>query len=934
MNATFVSYCHSRLVDLCSKFGLRTVTIVMLVTIAVVADRSGWVDRPNNRLTDLRFELTSRAPSGQVVLIDIDGRSLDEINVWPWPRSLYADFVEKAGHLGVERLAFDIDFSALADPHEDQMFADALSTSKAEVFLAAFIQRGALGSSEFVTSLPHDQLIQYAWPAVVNVAPDSDGKVRDFPNLVRIGTEDLASLPVVLSNGTPLQPATKIDYSISAHELPRISFADFMTGEMEPESLSGKTLIVGATAIQLNDIFAVPVYGHVSGSTVIALATETLLQGRQLVERALPPLSLVLIGLFTLTLASILASRTALLVLLAASAGIEALAIYLQVVGNSAVQTAAIHLVLLSGVLSILVHEFDLGRLLLWVERINVSNARNMLERVIDDAFDAVIILDERGKIVRCNKRAIALLSAGTARHLNELPPQVSRLVREASDQREGGVPAGQPVELEISSEDGTTRTLEFSIVPFVLKTASIGSAVQVGDTTHVCVTARDVTARKQALQEITHMALHDGLTGAFNRRGLDTCFAQAIAKAEDAGWALLYFDLKGFKSVNDGFGQTAGDQILVEVVERTNALFPETECIARMGGDEFLILLKCAGEDEASDFAERLVATIDQPFVVPGNTLRCGARVGVRWWTTMEASIETYLLQADMALHKAKKEGRTILMFTPLLQIASDERRQFERELEQALEGDQFELAYQPQLDLKSGKLVGVEALLRWRHPVIGNVSPAKFVPVAEEMGLIGRLGFWVMKRACRDAAAWPLPIKVAVNVSAYQFRTRDVLADVKDAMAASHLPAERLEIEITESAFVDEVDRLCSTLNCLQDFGIRFALDDFGTGYSSLAYLHRFPISKIKIDQSFVRGLPGDAQAVAVLRSIQVLASDLGIKTIAEGVETTEQLQCLQLFGCNEVQGYLYARPMDNAALVDFMQNAQDFSLARATG
>jgi EAL domain-containing protein (putative c-di-GMP-specific phosphodiesterase class I) len=267
------------------------------------------------------------------------------------------------------------------------------------------------------------------------------------------------------------------------------------------------------------------------------------------------------------------------------------------------------------------------------------------------------------------------------------------------------------------------------------------------------------------------------------------------------------------------------------------------------------------------------------------------------------------------------------VLVFTPALQMESNERRQFERELEHALQSDQFELAYQPQIDVRSGQLVGVEALLRWRHPVMGNVSPARFIPVAEEMGLIGRLGFWVMNRACRDAASWPVRIKVAVNVSALQFRTRDVLADVQDALAASLLPANRLEIEITESAFVDEVDRLHSTLNSLQDLGIRFALDDFGTGYSSLAYLHRFPISKIKIDQSFVRGLPDDAQAIAVLRSIQVLASDLGIKTIAEGVETTEQLKCLDLFGCNQVQGYLYARPI-------FMRSGQESFETRAVG
>jgi diguanylate cyclase (GGDEF)-like protein len=439
--------------------------------------------------------------------------------------------------------------------------------------------------------------------------------------------------------------------------------------------------------------------------------------------------------------------------------------------------------------------------------------------------------------------------------------------------------------------------------------------------------THEDITERLRADAQIVHMAHHDALTNLPNRVLLRVEMEKALAKACGRGerFVLMMLDIDRFKSINDALGHPAGDALLREVSGRLSRTVRAGDTVARLGGDEFAILLVGGlGIPEAETMARRIIAAISEPCVVGGQSITVSTSIGIVTAPDDGTDLDHLFRNADIALYRAKGEGRgTFRSFDRSMDREVQARHTLELELGAAFAKDEFELHYQPQVDLATGEVTGFEALLRWRHPERGLISPAVFVPIAEEIGLIEPLGEWVIRKACQDARGWPDSVKVAVNLSPEQFHAAAKLrAIVVDALATSGLPARRLELEITESVLLADDAATLRTLHDLRALGLSVSLDDFGTGYSSLSYLRKFPFDKIKIDQSFVRELSTRSDCVAIVRAVAGLARTLGMTTVAEGVETQLQRRQLMAEGCTEAQGYLFSPPMPNAGVVALLK------------
>jgi diguanylate cyclase (GGDEF)-like protein len=429
--------------------------------------------------------------------------------------------------------------------------------------------------------------------------------------------------------------------------------------------------------------------------------------------------------------------------------------------------------------------------------------------------------------------------------------------------------------------------------------------------------TGTDVTAERHSADKINRMARFDTLTGLPNRLHVSESLADALAEAEQwrSRCGLMIVGLDRFKAVNDTLGHATGDRLLNRAAERLQALISDKELCGRLGGDEFGIILR-DGSDQArlEKLAQRIIDDLSAPYDIDQHTLYVGASVGIAIGPRDGHTAETLIRSADLALFRAKDTGGGAChAYEPQLHVDAEERRVMEIALRRALANGELHLNYQPVVAGDPGTIEGFEALLRWSNPTLGNVSPVKFIPLAERARLIGPIGEWVLRTACNEAMSWPSTVRVAVNVSAEQLHNRDFAKTVSAALAESGLPPHRLELEVTESVFMNEAPNAIAVLRDLLALGVKLSLDDFGTGYSSLGYLSRTKFSTIKIDRSFVQGAACNApESVAIIRAVVALADSLGMSTTAEGVETEEELAMIRRLGCRKIQGYLFGRPM----------------------
>jgi diguanylate cyclase (GGDEF)-like protein/PAS domain S-box-containing protein len=444
--------------------------------------------------------------------------------------------------------------------------------------------------------------------------------------------------------------------------------------------------------------------------------------------------------------------------------------------------------------------------------------------------------------------------------------------------------------------------------------------------------TDEDIHEHKLAEQQIRYMAYHDPLTDLANRRLFHQELEHALASLPPgAHLALHCVDLDEFKGVNDTLGHAAGDALLRQAADRLRRCVPQGSLVARLGGDEFAVIQTgVRGSDDAAALARRIVEVLDEDYQIDEQQAVAGASIGIALVSPNDAAPEEVIRNADIALYRAKADGRaTFRFFEPAMDEAVRRKQELRAGLRTALDRAELELHFQPLVGIRAGEVTCLEALLRWRHPDRGMISPAEFIPVAEETGLIMRMGEWALRSACCEAVRWPHSVRVAVNLSPVQFRNPGLVQAVAGALADSGLEAGRLELEITESVLLQDDQANSAILRELRELGARIALDDFGTGFSSLAYLLRFPFDKIKIDRSFVTGLPHRRESKAIIRAVVSMSRSLGISVTAEGVETTEQLEALRRLGCSDAQGYLFSRPVPAAevtALIGRLHRPED--------
>jgi diguanylate cyclase (GGDEF)-like protein/PAS domain S-box-containing protein len=545
------------------------------------------------------------------------------------------------------------------------------------------------------------------------------------------------------------------------------------------------------------------------------------------------------------------------------------------------------------------------------LETLRESEERH--RQLIEHSPDAFLINDGTA-ITFVNQAGMRLLGAERSEQIVGLsplavvPPEYRQVVMQRVAHALQTSGPNVPMEMKWLRVDGSTVDVETTTVSYTR-----------GGQRHIQVIARDNTIRKKYKNELEQLATHDVLTGLPNRAVLRDRLEQGISRwmRQDQQAVIVFLNLDHFKNINDAFGHRTGDQVLTAIGRVLERSVHRNDTVARIGNDEFVLILEQIDEEELSELLPRLVENIGQPIQTLTQEITVSCSVGHCRYPTDGLTADALLNAAGTAMYRAKALGRaTVSSYDPGMQSAASERMTMERSLRLALSRNELVLHYQPKVHIQSGKVVGLEALVRWHHPELGLISPARFIPVAEETGLIVPIGDWIMRTACEQAAAWQregiAEMPVAVNLSARQFLQPDIVARVRAIIHAAGLPPRLLELELTESLSMDSPEKSIDVLSRLKQLGITLTLDDFGTGYSNLSYLKRFPLDKLKLDQSFVRDMTQSNEALAIARAIITLAHSLHLTVVAEGVETGEQLTLLAEQGCDEMQGYFFSKPL----------------------
>ncbi|WP_176559771.1 putative bifunctional diguanylate cyclase/phosphodiesterase [Teichococcus rhizosphaerae] len=542
-----------------------------------------------------------------------------------------------------------------------------------------------------------------------------------------------------------------------------------------------------------------------------------------------------------------------------------------------------------------------------------LRESEELTRSVIESSTGCIKLLDLAGRVQFMNGPGEILMEVGEPALLlgrewaGLLPPEMAGEARRALDAARAGLAArftGFCPTLR-----GAPRWWDVTVSPV----RNAGGAV-----VRLLVVSHDISEKRNAEQRAAYLACHDPLTGLPNRRQFHAELKRLLAEPRDGrAMALHYLDLDHFKGINDALGHTAGDSLLQQVADRLRTLQPAGGGVFRLGGDEFALLqTRLAAPEEAAAMARRLVALLDEDYHLEGQLVAAGTSIGLALAPAHGDTPESLIKNADIALYHAKSGGRgTFRFFEPTMDEAVRRRQMLKAGLRSALKRGELSLHFQPLVDLRNGRVTCLETLLRWRHPLYGPVSPAEFIPLAEESGMIIRLGEWILRNACRAATCWPDTVNVAVNLSAVQFRDPGLLRALSETLCVTALRPGRLELEITESTLLQDDPANIATLDALRALGVRIALDDFGTGFSSLGYLLRIRFDKIKIDRSFIAGLPGRVESKAIVSAVVGMGHSLGLSVTAEGVETAEQLEALRQLGCTDAQGYLFSPPVPAA-------------------
>ncbi|MGR4847339.1 EAL domain-containing protein [Rhizobium sp. LARHSG275] len=890
-----------------STITVRVLLIAAMLALPLTGTNVGIFQGLNNGLFAKRFEWAPRQATGNIVFVAIDKHSLDAVGTWPWPRSIYAALLDRLIASGARDIFLDVDFSAFSSKQEDDSLAAALARAGGGVLLPVFRQQETASSSQTAVTRPIPQFLQNAWPAFANVAMDADGIVHRFDLGSQLDGNPTQSAASALGRIGSSSGSLLIDYSISLDTVPTFSLSDVLNGTVPADAIRDRSVVVGASASELKDFFVVPVYGAIAGPLVHVLAAETLLQNRFLKMFDQAPMEFLFA---ILLIVGVICGRSTGIITMAA-AGLtmvivgEIGAFLLQSQYGLLVGTAVPWSMLLLAWMLALNERVDVGRMLVAVANTEVRNTRRLMRRIIADSSDGVVAFDGDLRIVEVSKSAKALLRADIGASLLEGADTAIIGFLQSLVSEHDAEPGKIHTALADFTGNSGSRAAHYEASITISPTEQVDARATAARSRFAgCLIIRDVTARREYEQRLKTLSELDELTGLLNRRE----FASRLAALE--GEVLVaVLDIERFSSLCATLGCDVGDELLKAVATRLGNTFAD-DLLARLDGDHFGIATFVSCERPIDDFADGFLRLFEEPILLRGAVVPVSIRLGIA--RSGDAAPSALPTAAESALDAVKATpGRRWSAFDPSTAVRQARSRRLERDMRDALQNQQFFLLFQPQIEFRSRRLVGAEALIRWSHPEFGLISPTEFIPIAESSGLICEIGRWTLLKACTEAAAWPSELSIAVNVSALQFERSDIEADVRDALSCSGLPSSRLCLELTESAFLDRGGPSIAKMRALREIGVVIALDDFGTGYSSMSYLADLPLDKLKIDQSFVRRMNGNPSIFEIVRAIISLAHGLKLQVVAEGVEEEPEAEALQRLGCEMGQGYLFGRP-----------------------
>jgi len=914
-----------------------------LISLSLILVYTQWLQKWDHVIYDTHLKQWSHPAPDDIVIIAIDKQSLEKFGRWPWSRLVHARLIDILHQAGSKAVALNIIFSEpdQFDHQADTLLADALR-QHGRVVLPVLPEQDRL-NAQLTETLPISVLAAAAARiGHVDMELDQDGINRYMFLKAGLGSpkwSQLALAMLELEGSDIMQPSYDQEHSTDSNlinvwvrdhgallpyagppgHFKRVSYADVLLGNVPQETFRDKFVLVGATAAGLGDTLPTPVSGFGQAMPGVEIQANILDSLRR--NSSVQPLNLQWQMLLTATLV------------------LSSLFLYSRLsAGGSLLVT--IGLLILPVVLSVVLLRSQhlwfppsaalLGLVLsypIWSWRRLVGAARSLLAQkeraqvTLHSISDAVIATDAEGIVEYINPAAESLTGwtgeQARERSVNTLFHVINEQSREEITDPvprclQTGHTITYPDHSAVLSRDGfEERSIRASVAPI---------RNQRGEVLGTVIVFSDVTETRRMAQQMTYQATHDVLTELPNRILLQMQLQGAIERAERSGLllVLLFVDLDRFKSVNDGLGHTAGDALLKAVGVRLKESSRKIDMVARFGGDEFIIVLEnIQHETLATLIASKVRKALEQPYMIEGRECFITASIGISLYPKDGQDAEALLKNADAAMYQAKENGRNNAQhYSQEMNIHCRKRLLLEHELRHAMERNQLVLHYQPQVDLKTGKVLGVEALLRWRHPHLGLIAPAEFIALAEETGLIIPIGQWVIQTATAQAKAWQsegLPsLRVAVNLSPRQFMEQRVTDMIADILESSGLDPCYLELEITENLIMKDMDNAIATLQALKSMGVQLAIDDFGTGHSSLSYLKRFPIDRLKIDQSFVRDINTNPNDAAITLAIIAMAHSMKLKVIAEGVETEEQLNYLKSRSCDEIQGFYFSHPL----------------------
>ncbi|CCE00636.1 EAL domain-containing protein [Bradyrhizobium sp. STM 3809] len=900
------------------RFMPHVLVVVALLTVGL----SGCYELLGNALVDLRFRLDKRLASGDVAVVTIDPRSIETLGVWPWPRSAHARLLDQLQRAGVRDVAFDVDFSSPSEPAADRAFQDALRNAKSSVVLPAFRQLNATQHGTAIhINRPLPQFEQQAWSGLVNIEVAHDGRVRrySFGEYCEYGHDKtfVQSFGAFLAGTDAVRDDPfLIDYGIDPSSLPKVSYVDVLNGNATAlAALKDKRVIIGATAIELGDYYSVPNSRVLPGVVLQAIAAESIIQHRTLLKTStaatLGALLLIIVAMLASWRRFSAARRGVLIVLI--GIGIEALALVLHDRYALVLDTSLLQIALLTYLIATALDEIDFRGLLR-----NVAESR--FERIAMSIGDGLVCTDHAKRITVWNPGAVAIFGYSAEEIIGQpfarLRAEVDGAAHDLFPQEEAALPAtllpgGATVEFDGRRKDGEVFPVEASV-----------SAWHGADGLQYGVILRDISVRKREAARIRYLAEHDTLTGLINRNTLQTDLASMIEGADAASdqIVLLVIGLDAFQHINDMLGHAYGDSVLRAAAERLRAEIGKMGRVARLSGDEFAVAIPSSAiGGTVAELAEHLARLFDAPLEAGGRQQRVKVSLGIAVHPDSGQTADELLSNAHLALCRAKTDERgSHVIFEAAIRCELERRLTLEAELALAVERREFELFYQPQVDLLSGRVIGAEALIRWRHPTRGLVPPGDFIPVVNTSPLSEAVATWVMATACRQARQWQLAgheIRMGVNLSPSQFQAGDLAAFVSKLLTVTELSPALLELEVTEDILLHDEPGVLHTFNRLQALGVSLVFDDFGTGYASLSYLKKFPLDGLKIDRSFVRDVLTRTDDAAIVGSTVSLSRQLGLSVIAEGIENQATAEFLLRLGCEQGQGYHFGKPMPAA-------------------